>query len=353
MEQRPIKKLVLLITFLALMGISCWATSESLHLLLPSWPVVFCWIVTIAFFFIASYGSKLIVDSLNMNVYQEARGRNLVIGILLLVLFWVFFSMPTNTHTFFYRSAINDVALTDVGVTQKYLQELADDSYTQNNIKLNIEKLKRDVSSQQVALEAEIDNSANPGFGTKAKSLLSGLANSLGIDVIPTLSYRGTSPAERRKLKEEYSKIIHKHLEARIAEIIKNGEDSRSSRYKPEAAALAKELSTAKGLLSEAKAQGKVNQKLISNVDALLARSYTVVKNYPDLINISEEDKPVYLSENPVSRTHRMLSVVEVWKDIFKGKYAGREVVLWIFVAILVDVAAFLFFALATKKDDF
>lgn len=352
MEEKSIWKLIFFIAFIALMGISCWATTESIHLLLPSWPVIFCWVVTITFFFIASYGSKLIVDSLNMNIYYHSRGKSLIIGIILLILFWLLFSMPTNTHTFFYRSAINDVALKDVGTTQKYILELADDSYTQNNIKLNIEKLKRDVSAQQLALEAEIDNSANPGFGTKAKSLLSGLAHSLGIDVIPTLSYRGTSPAERKKLKEEYSKIIHKHLEARIAEIKKNGEDSRSSRYKPEALELAKQLESAKGALSEAKARGLIDKSLISNVDALLARSYNTIKNYQDLINISDEDKPVYLAESSVTRTHRMLSVVEVWKDIFKGKYAGREVTLWILMAILVDVAAFIFFTLATKKEE-
>lgn len=352
MEQKAIWKIFFFIAFLALMGISCWATTESIHLLLPSWPIIFCWVVTIAFFVIASYGSKLIVDSLNMNIYYTARGKHLVIGILLLIFFWLLFSMPTNTHTFFYRSAVNDVALRDVGTTQKYLQELADDSYTQNNIKLNIEKLKREVNAQQIALNAEIDNSANPGFGPKAKSLLSGLATSLGIDVIPTLSYKGTSTADRKKLKEEYSKIIHKHLAARISEIEKNGADSRSARYKPEALALSKELESAKRMLSTTKAKGKINQSLISNVDALLARSYTTVKNYSDLINLSEEDKPVYLSENPVTRTHRMLSVVEVWKDIFKGKYAGREVILWILVAILVDIAAFLFFTLAAKKED-
>ena len=47
-----------------------------------------------------------------------------------------------------------------------------------------------------------------------------------------------------------------------------------------------------------------------------------------------------------------MLSVVEVWKDIFKGKYVGREVILWILVAVLVDVAAFIFFTLATRKEE-
>lgn len=53
-----------------------------------------------------------------------------------------------------------------------------------------------------------------------------------------------------------------------------------------------------------------------------------------------------------MTRTHRMLSVVEVWKDIFSGKFTGREVVLWILLSVLVDIAAFVFFSLATARDD-
>ena len=53
-----------LVAFLILAGISCWATEKSLHLLLPAgWPEVLVWGITIAFFVMASYGSKLIVDT--------------------------------------------------------------------------------------------------------------------------------------------------------------------------------------------------------------------------------------------------------------------------------------------------
>lgn len=54
-----------LLGFLAFAAVSCWATAESLHLLLSSWPLALCWAVTIGFFFIASWGTKMIADSLN------------------------------------------------------------------------------------------------------------------------------------------------------------------------------------------------------------------------------------------------------------------------------------------------
>lgn len=82
MEQKNYLKLVWMAAFLAFALVSCWATAESLHLLLSSWPVVMCWIVTIGFFIIASLGTKMIVDSLNQNIYLEKRGLHLVGGIV-------------------------------------------------------------------------------------------------------------------------------------------------------------------------------------------------------------------------------------------------------------------------------
>lgn len=89
MEQNKFLKIFSIIAFLAFASVSCWATAESLHLLLPSWPVVMCWIVTIGFFFIASLGTKMIADSLNQNVYIEKRSLMLIGGILITLVFWL------------------------------------------------------------------------------------------------------------------------------------------------------------------------------------------------------------------------------------------------------------------------
>ena len=97
MEQNQIFKIFCVLAFLAFAAVSCWATAESLHLLLPSWPLVMCWIVTIGFFFIASFGTKMIADSLNQNVYVEKRGVMMAGGILITFVFWLLCSMPTNT----------------------------------------------------------------------------------------------------------------------------------------------------------------------------------------------------------------------------------------------------------------
>ena len=104
-----------LVAFLILAGISCWATEKSLHLLLPAgWPEVLVWGITIAFFVMASYGSKLIVDTLSSPDFIDNRNLKLFGGVLLLFFFWFIMSMPTNTHTFFYNDKIGSVSLETV-----------------------------------------------------------------------------------------------------------------------------------------------------------------------------------------------------------------------------------------------
>ena len=93
MEQNKFLKLFSVLAFLAFAAVSCWATAESLHLLLPSFPLVMCWIVTIGFFFIASWGTKMIVDSLNQQIYMEKRGLNLIGGIFIVLVFWLICSL--------------------------------------------------------------------------------------------------------------------------------------------------------------------------------------------------------------------------------------------------------------------
>ena len=92
MEENKTLRLISVCGFAIFAAVSCWATAESLHLLLPSWPIFMCWAVTIGFFVIASIGTKLIVDSFpqdeklifgpdkNLGGYiNSVTGRNMVL----------------------------------------------------------------------------------------------------------------------------------------------------------------------------------------------------------------------------------------------------------------------------------
>lgn len=67
----------------------------------------------------------------------------------------------------------------------------------------------------------------------------------------------------------------------------------------------------------------------------------------------TDADREAYTAENQVTKTTRLLSVIDTWMDFINGKYAGRGFIFWIIISILVDVAAFVFFDIAFKKSEY
>ena len=110
MKTENLKNWGAFIAFLILAAISCWATEHSFHLLIKWMPEPFVWGLTIAFFIVASYGTKMIVDALNKDLWMDHRRRTFWIGVVLAFIFWLLMSMPTNTHTFFYNHNIGNKA---------------------------------------------------------------------------------------------------------------------------------------------------------------------------------------------------------------------------------------------------
>lgn len=354
MEQNNLLKIFSLFAFLAFAVVSCWATTESLHLLLPNWPLVLCWIVTIGFFIIASLGTKMIVDSLNQDIYLEKRGIHLIGGVILVLIFWLICSMPTNTHTFFYRTTITDIVTQDLTTTKSYLQQLRDNIKTEASIKQKTDLLESNVNSLVIALENEIDNIANPGFGDRAKSHLDKIATTLQVAHIPTLSYTSATPKQIKSLKQQYRTMIYEMLDKRKQELYTNYSSPQEKLFKPEASLLIKNIETMEEHIANMDAQGEIDNNLIAQADVVLKKSYVVIRNYSDFIDFrSDTDKEHYLSNDQVTRISRMLSVIDVWKDYFAGQFAGRGFLFWIIVSILIDVAAFIFFDIAFKKREY
>ncbi len=86
------------------------------------------------------------------------RGKKLILGIVLLLVFWLVCSMPTNTHTFFYRSFINQKIETDISRTQGYLAQIKNNVVTEKLIQSKIAELENNVNVRLGELKAEIMN---------------------------------------------------------------------------------------------------------------------------------------------------------------------------------------------------
>jgi len=343
-------KVFTLVGFLAFAAVSCWATAESLHLLLPAFPLVLCWVVTVGFFFIASWGSKMIMDSLNQNIYQEKRTASFVVGIVLLLVFWLICSMPTNTHTFFYRNLIDQKVTTDIKTTQSYLAQIKDNTVTDAKIQKRITEFKNKVEIKMGELEAEIKNDANPGNGPKAKAILSEFATMLDVNKLEPISFVGTSVQDRQKLCDAYRQKIFLLRDTKIRNIISEMTPSNSN-YRKIAEKDWKNLE----LTSKYIQDGSLNVNDaddIKDICGKLDEGYVTVKTFNQFVDFkNNEDKEAYTCPNPETKVKRLLSVYDVWVDFLTGKSGGLSFVFWIIISILVDIAAFIFFDIAFKKE--
>lgn len=352
MNENSYFRLFCAVAFVALAAVSCWATAESLHLLLASWPLAMCWIVTVAFFFVASWGTKMIVDSLNQNIYVEKRGWMLLGGIVLTLVFWLVCSLPTNTHTFFYRSVINDKITQDITNTQGYLLQIRDNATTQGRINARTAELEKKITLKLGELKAEIENEANPGFGPKAKQIFREFAEILGVAKIEPLTFKGTSVQDRQKLYDAYRAKMLTLMEVKKQNIIKEMTPSNNNHQKQAANEL-KNLTLVKKYIEEGALDPNDAHDIAAIADKLNS-SYATVRNYKQFVDFKDEtDQQAYTSANAVTKVKRMVSVIDVWKDFINGQYSGYGFIFWVIISALVDIAAFIFFDLAFKRREF
>lgn len=352
MNQNNYLKIFSIVAFVAFAGVSCWATAESLHLLLDTWPIAMCWIVTIGFFFIASWATKLIVDSLNKNIYMEKRGLKLTGGIFLLLVFWLICSMPTNTHTFFYRTVISDVTNNDIQRTTNYLQQIKDNTNNTQQAEVKVKQLENDLEILLGELESEIKNAANPGFGPKAEEIFRKFAKLLSVDKIEPLNVRASTPKERQALCDAYRQKMYLLAESKARNIVQSILTPSKENIK-EAALSIKNLHLMKKSID--KGDIDLNDAAdIKTVNDQLNMAYNVVKKNEQFVNFKEaKDKEDFTAASPITQVKKLISVFDAWKAFLAGDFAGHGFFFWILISILVDVAAFIFFDIAFKKKDF
>lgn len=354
MGENKYKKIFAICLFIAFAAVSCWATAESLHLLLPSFPVVLCWIVTIGFFVIASIGSKMIVDSLNQNIYLEKRGLSLIGGIILLLVFWLICSMPTNTHTFFYRTCITDVALDDLKSTEGYLIDIRDNTSVEEKYRLQCADLEGKVNAKLEDLRLEIVG-PDRGDGPKAQNILVDISELLKCAPINKINGPTATQQQLNNLVKLYREKILRQLEIRKEAIrLQLVDEKKVEQAKKDATADIKKVQNAIVGLNEMKNNGVQDDTTINTANTILKGAYSTVKNYQNMVVFkSAADKEIYTADNQVTRTTRLLSVIDTWIDYVNGKYDGRGFIFWIIISILVDIAAFIFFDIAFKKSEY
>ena len=350
MGQNNYRKILLMSFYVVLAMISCWATGESLKLLQPTVPSIIWYVVAFMFFIGASIGSKFMCDSFNQDEFITNRRGKLIGGLLLFLFCWGV-SMPTNTHTFFYRSYVDSKVNSDIGTTAGYLAQIKNDHAINTLIQQKQSELENQVIIRMGELESEITNAANPGFGPKSKEILASFATMLGVAKIDPLAYNDLSIDGRRRLCDAYRQKIFTLMNSK-KENIRNSLSAKNKEYKKIAKVDYNNLELCRQYILNG--QLNLNEPMdVKNVCDQLDRGYSTIKTYRDHVIFRDEiEKQRYTSPTPQTEVRRLLNVYDVWQDFLNGEYPG-SFWFWILVSILVDLLAFVFFVLGTKKEDF
>lgn len=355
-------KIFSIVAWAVFAAVSCWATSESLFLSFSggaAYPKIIFWIIVVGFFVLTSIGTKWVVEGLSGS-YVENKNAKLFGGLIIVVFFWFAVSMPTNAHTFLYKKAAKSVAQKEVVYLQGQLQTVSDKSTFVQSLRSEFDARMKEVDHLTESLMDEIQHPDRPGFDVKAENILQKIETGLGIKIGTIVQKKplNNSETEINRCTKYYRNAISEHK--RIAEenamiawkrAINDFENKVKDAKKSE-----KYLGAVyKALNDEDVAQEDVLKEARKQINS----AYDILdKNSPDGA-VSSRDKYVNVEKNMPSS--RLINVVEVvWKDYLHGdlqtKYDMQELkgmIYYILLSILVDFAAFLFFNIAFKKEDY
>lgn len=348
------KKIISIVAFIALAGFSCYWTAESLYIWQPSITIYGALLIAIVFYIVASICFSRFVKSFQKygdfgyGIF-DSRGGHLFFGLTGLIVFWLLFSLPTNTHTLLYRASIKEIVKTDVERTQSYLMALKDNNVGIKRIENQFESRQSAVAACIERLRAEADNPERPGIGDRFNNILIELETILRTP-LTRMSHKGNTRSGWNTVVEYYNKQAKGHLDnykiecnRKIDNIKKLMKDDDLRKYITDCGIAKKELENMDG----------EDQNKISQIVDQLGKLYPYIGQKAEYIQFRGKDKERYTREGAIPESKEMASVFDVWKDyLTTDKYKGHGFIWWVIIALLIDLAAFVFFNLAIGKDD-
>ena len=355
MNNINVTKIVCGLFFLALAGFSCFWTAESLFIWQPSITRVGAWLIAVIFYVVASLCFTKFHRSLDRNedFYGKIGGRGgaFAISLLGLIVFWIMVSLPTNTHTLLYRASIKDVMMTDLNRTQNYLKGLKDNNTAIAEIDGEYKQKEHIVTSHIERMIAEIDNPQQNqlGIGPRFKTIVTELSNHLGVSL--------QMPDDVGKNRTQWLvtiNYIQKQAVAQLA-IFRKQCDDRIDEIKRMmgSSELDRMIGNINIALSDVDKMEGISNEIIAAAANDLTNGYSFIKANQQYIDFKDGDEYRYTREGAMPEVKEMLSVPDVWIDFLTtNKYDGHGFMWWVFIAILVDLAAFIFFDIAAKRSN-
>jgi hypothetical protein len=347
--ENKILKIFSLVAFVAFAAVSCWSTTESLflsleHAEIPKW--VF-WIADVGLYVLTSYCFKMMIDSFDQNVYMEHRTLKFVVGLLGVLLLWIAFSMPTNTHTFFYKQMAKDVAVKELTHVDAELLKLSSENAFHETYNAEWHAYETKVLGGLAAIKAEIADYQNIGMGDKAEARVAEVEDLLGVKTktIARLKPLNHSQKEINKVCEHYDGLVKDLLAVK-----KQQHDANVARAYEDFRMKMRNVGPLRAQIDETLKQLNDDQydkeAVLKNARKLAAQAYA---------ELESQFNGLYTYDEGVYRSERLVNVTKVWGDYMSGKFRNTNYTLWywILLSVIVDIAAFAFFDIAFKREDY
>jgi len=323
-------KIGAILAWIAMSVLSGILTVESFYLLL-GWNKVILWILALAFLFLSSLGTKYIYDSLNTKNELEYTQRTprLIGGIALLLCFWLCFSLPTNTHSLFIYQTAKETAQKDLTEVEIKLQDLRDGKL----IDIEWEKKVNKVNSLLGQLKQEYRDPNKEGFGIRCKAICSQIETAVN----PEGDWKITiQPTKNDKVLKEINDATLEQMQVEKREFYNRLKLDKKTKEEIK-----------KLLNNTSKVKNDITNNRLSDEKTILHTTSIVHQAYPVIAEHAKD--PTFT--NKVSKTEKLKSVFDTLRDWTKGEYDGRGFIFWIILSVLIDVAGFVFFTIAFKKD--
>lgn len=341
-------KIFSLVAFVAFAAVSCWSTTESLflsleHAEIPKW--VF-WIAVIGLYVLTSICFKMVLDSFNQNIYMERRTLKMIVGLLGVLLLWIAFSMPTNSHTFFYKQMAKDVASSELTYLDGELQKLSSESAFHESYNVEWNAYESEVLGALSAIKAEINDFTKPGAGQIAESLVAKVEDLLGLKTgtIARIKIPDVSQKSRNKACEHYDAMVKDQLAVK-----KQQHEANVARAYEDFRMKMKNVAPLRAQIEETLKQLKDDQY---DKEAVLKNARLLAATAND--ELETQFGGLYQKNEAIYPSDRLVNVTKVWGDYMTGKFNDTNYTLWywILLSVIVDIAAFAFFDIAFKKED-
>lgn len=358
MRTLDFKKIICMLAFLGLAGFSCFWTAESLFIWQPSITIYGAWLIAVVFYIVASLCFTKVLKALDRNEYfgdkLGGRGGQLILGLLGLIVFWLVVSLPTNTHTLLYRASIKSVIKSDLTRTQGYLQGLKENNVEVKKIEDKYNSKKEAVDAHILRLIAETKNPSAMGIGHRFETILVELQKTLGTE-LQRVARIGNTPSQWLTAVNYYQSQAYEQLKLYKAECDKEIKKIQDLMKSDQLDNLIKNCGIA---LNDIDKMNGVDNDILSAATKDLTNGYAFIKANSRYIDFAstpngEQDKKRYTREGAMPEAQEMLSVDQVWKDyLITDKFQGHGFIWWILIALLVDLAAFVFFNLAFGRNE-